>query len=165
MLHLQDYVPPQGSVTAVTLTGAGGSSSGDVEIFALVVGLAVIVFSFIVLVVWMTNRAKARSERLKVMEEALRSERLDAEAKAELVAALTGRGEQRDDLAPGWQRAAFGAGWVGLLMGATMMLVDEGDSFGKGLMCAGFGVAAMTLPLAIREFDRAGRAQRARGEA
>ncbi len=137
----------------MSLTGTGGSSSGagEVEVFALVIGLAVIVFGFIVLVVWMTNRAKARSERLKVMEEALRSERLDAEAKAELVAALTGRGEQRDDRAPGWQRVAF-AGWVGLLMGGTMMLVDEGDSFEKGLMCAGFGLAAMTLPLAIRAY-------------
>ena len=50
-----------------------------------------VIFFFVAVVVFLQNRSKERQEKMRILEEALRSGHLDAATKAELVGELTGR--------------------------------------------------------------------------
>lgn len=126
-----------------------------------------LVFGFVVLVVFLGNRAKYRSQRLKVIEEAIRRGNLEQAAQDELVRELTGRRVQRPRSAPAapgegsftsFARWVFVGGWIGLFVGIALLIGagatgdDEVGIAGGIIGAISFGV--MSLPFALRELDR-----------
>lgn len=122
-----------------------------------------IVFFFVAVVVWISNRAKYRSERLKLIERALQSGNLDPQMRTELYRALTDRSDAQWLQALG-QHLAFLArnllfigGWIAMFIGGGIVLVAwlSGNSYGyrEGIMTALVGFAVATVPLALRELD------------
>lgn len=128
------------------------------------VSVLVVIFAFVVAMTITQNRAKERRERLKVLEEAIRSGNLDPAMKQELVGELTGKRPEAPKPAPQpgsserhhgpWARLAFGAGWLGLFLGIGLMSMDQRDTWEAGIAITALGFAFVTLPIALREFER-----------
>lgn len=118
---------------------------------------------------WMDGRARRESERLRMLEEALKRGDLDDVTRDELVEALTGR--QRTPGAPpaaaypanpdaiGWLlKLGTFVGWMALCLGVTFfILVSSSYEFqylglpAAILSCAGF--AMVTFPFVLRELQ------------
>ncbi|MBK8975721.1 MAG: hypothetical protein IPM29_07330 [Planctomycetes bacterium] len=125
--------------------------------------MLLIVFAFVILVVIAQNRSRERREKLRILEQALRSGHLDEATKAELVGELTGRRPAQHAGAVVRRsrptRILFALGWLAFFVGAALTAVDAISPFENGLMLpgiivAGCGFAAMSLPIAVREFER-----------
>ena len=86
-----------------------------------------------------------KRDRLRVLEEALRNDSLDAEVKREIVRGLSG---PRMPMRP-----LFGLGWLMMFVGAGLLFMDERDTFAGGVVTLFIGIALVTLPMAIREMD------------
>lgn len=124
-----------------------------------------LVFAFVLIVVIAQNRAREKREKLRILEEALRSGNLDEATRQELVGELTGRSRDRREEqrlrerverrgSSVWSKLLFALGWVALFLGVGLMVIDQPDTFEAGVLVGVGGFAAMSLPLAIREFDR-----------
>jgi hypothetical protein len=128
------------------------------------ISILALIFFFVVFITGMQTRAKERRERLRIIEEAIRSGNLEPQAQDELVQELTGRRIRRHDLQPrpAWNpsRLLFGLGWLGLFVGVGVLIVggvigeDEALAAGGIISAISFGV--MSLPMAMRELDRKG---------
>ena len=127
------------------------------------VPVLLIIFGFIAAMTVFQNRAKERRDRLKVLEEAIRSGNLDPAMKQELVGELTGRkpgqasgpqpapsAERHGTLA----RIAFAGGWLGLFLGIGLIAMDDRDGYEAGVVIAAISFAFVTLPIAIKELER-----------
>lgn len=128
----------------------------SMEVTALVV-----IFCFVSVMVASQNRARERREKLRIIEEAIRSGNLDAATQQEFVAELTGRRpEVRPSESPAasprsaWARLAFGIGWLCLFVGLALLAIDDRDALYAGIVVAVIGFGLVTLPLALRELDR-----------
>ena len=109
---------------------------------------------------WMSNRAEIRTKRLEVMERALQSDIPDHERREVLDVLHKELGKDRKE-GPGFYERLKGAnraflfviGWLGIFVGAGMMMMQDRQIFEAGVIvcCAGLGVA--TLPLALRELQ------------
>lgn len=128
------------------------------EVFVLFV-----IFSFVVVMTITQNRAKERRDKLRILEEAIRSGNVDPATKQELVAELTGRRPAGEPASGGhgigdrhgfWSRAAFGIGWLGLFTGVALMLIDQHDTWEAGIVMTGIALAVITLPIAMKELER-----------
>ncbi|MEE2888787.1 MAG: hypothetical protein VX951_15260 [Planctomycetota bacterium] len=130
---------------------------------------------------WMDGRARRESERLRMLEEALKRGDLDDVTRDELVEALTGRGARCDEYGrPNTRRtpgappaAAYPAnpdaigwllklgtfvGWMALCLGVTFFILTSTSNElqylglpGAILSCAGF--AMVTFPFVLRELQ------------
>ena len=118
---------------------------------------------------WMDGRAKRESERLRMLEEALKRGDLDDVTRDELVEALTGR--RRTPEAPptaarpaspdaiGWLlKLGTFVGWMALCLGVTFFLLTSTSNElqylglpGAILSCVGF--AMVTFPFVLRELQ------------
>ena len=130
----------------------------SMEVTALVV-----IFVFVSVMVASQNRAKERREKLRIIEDAIRSGNLDAATKQELVAELTGRRPEAagrpvprpvEGRRSGWARLSFAVGWLTLFLGIGFLCVDEREMFFAGSLLAVIGFGFVSLPLALRELDR-----------
>ncbi|MEO0478553.1 MAG: hypothetical protein AAF196_03645 [Planctomycetota bacterium] len=119
----------------------------------------VVIFGFILALVWMSNRTKERQNRLRVLEQALRSGALTAQQQRDLADELAGR--PRRSGIPFFSRAAFVLGWLGLFVAGGFILYEELDSPRDscdydtvGFLVAAGSFAVLSLPIALREFER-----------
>ena len=122
----------------------------------------IVIFGFIAATTIFQNRARELREKLKILEEAIRSGNLDASMKRELVGELTGRrpqqpgpgGQHAADRHGGWARLVFGIGWLGLFLGIGLIAMDDRDTWQAGIAIASISFALVTLPIALKELDR-----------
>lgn len=123
----------------------------------------IVVFLFVGVIVMAQNRAKEKREKLRILEDALRSGHLDEVTKAELVGELTGRRREPRHAEPAASpaprgstigRLLFGLGWLGMILGVGFLLSDNRDLMEAGVIVASIALGLMTLPLAVREYDR-----------
>lgn len=118
-----------------------------------------LIFAFIVAMVLVQNRAKERRERLRVIEEAIRDGHMDPATRQDLVAELTGRRPPAPQTPANAQagrrtRWVFGAGWLGMCLGGGLMMAGDRDAWEAGVVIIAIGFALVSLPLALREFER-----------
>lgn len=119
-----------------------------------------VIFLFVAVMIYLQHRAKERQERMRILEEALRSGQLDEVTKAELVSELTGRRPQRTpaSAAPwsmsGGARLLVGIGWIGMFVGVGMLLMGDRDAEEAGPVVALGSFALLSLPIAVREYER-----------
>lgn len=90
---------------------------------------------------------KSRSERLRILEDALRNDSIDAETKREILQTIQPRSGKNKD------RLLFAVGWIGLFVGIGMLLSDERDMVVPGAMFAAIGFGLITMPIAYREIE------------
>jgi hypothetical protein len=121
------------------------------------VSILAVIFVFVTAMTISQNRAKERRERLRVIEEALRSGNLDAGEKQELMSQLTGRRPRRRETEHEPRHAGakfvFGIGWLGLFTGIALMTMGGDEPFQAGVFTAALSFALVSLPLALRELD------------
>ncbi len=94
----------------------------------------IVVFLFVGVIVMAQNRAKEKREKLRILEDALRSGHLDEVTKADLVGELTGRRRDSRRAEPVASpaprsgtigRLLFGLGWLGMILGVGFLLSDD----------------------------------------
>lgn len=123
-----------------------------------VVSLAII-FSFIYGLVWMKNRDNERRERLKLLEQALRADRIDPQLREQIIQSLAPEQVRRHAAQhpPAPVRAGrsllLTLGWLTFFTGLGLLLSGsrDGEEAGVIVICVGFGM--ITLPIAMRELE------------
>lgn len=131
-----------------------------------------IVLGFVLIKHWLDSRTKQASERLRVLEDALKRGNLDDVTREELVEALTGRRVKRSPAGVPMSVAnnsssvlmkivAF-VGWISFCLGMALVIVVNNT---RGypdlevpatiLSCVGFGL--VTFPFVIRELQNSPR--------
>lgn len=88
---------------------------------------------------------KDRQRRLGMLEQALKSDAIDAESKRMIVDSLN---------APSWpiRKILFSIGWLAIFLGVSLMFGGR-DMFYVGIVVAPLGLGVVTLPIALRELD------------
>jgi hypothetical protein len=125
--------------------------------------IVAIVFPFALAITFVAVRAGIRSQRLKVIEKAIESGRIDEETRRALVKALTPDTQWLTALV--WQfkgmvrNLLFVGGWITMFVGIGVLIASESFRWGRdasagGLIAAFVGFALVTLPLALRELSR-----------
>lgn len=125
-----------------------------------------IIFLFVYGVIHIDNRKKERQQRLRILEEAVRTGQLDEQMRAEIVAGLSGRARKQEAMQAhaahvaahkdqsGWGKLFFTIGWLGLFAGIGMLIAHENeDMLVAGCVMTGASFALVTLPLAWRELE------------
>ncbi len=122
-----------------------------------------IVFPFALAITWIAIRAGLRSQRMKLIEKAIDSGRVDEETKRALFRALTPDNEWLRSLTTQIKGTArnllFVAGWVTMFAGIGVWAASETFRWGRedsagGMIAAIVGFGLVTLPLAMRELSR-----------
>ncbi|MGA0058772.1 MAG: hypothetical protein ACO3RU_04220 [Planctomycetota bacterium] len=92
-------------------------------------------------------------DRLQVIQEALRDPNLDEATRRELAAELvpSRRRQPYGKFGPG--KLVYAAGWISLCVGAGLCLESGGQEDGSFSMLF-LGLALLSLPIVLREFDR-----------
>lgn len=88
---------------------------------------------------------KHRQERLRVLDETLKSGDLDPDTKRQIVQSLQGGFPIRTIL--------FSIGWIAIFLGVGLIAADDRDAFYAGIVIAPIGFGIVTLPLALREIE------------
>ena len=115
------------------------------------------IFSFVLIKLWLEQRAQARSDNVRLLEEALKSPQVDRQILENLTWQLTGkrgireRGPSRSlalVLAIGWMALFVGIG----LFGSGSMAHSQELEVG-GVITAVIGFGLVTYPFALRELE------------
>ena len=115
----------------------------------------ILIFGFVMVMTIHQTRVRERRDKLRLLEEAIRSGHVDAATKQQLLAELTDRRGTETRAHHGmFARLAFAIGWIGLFLGVGLLTVPERDAAGLGWFVLASGFALITLPIAMREFDR-----------
>jgi len=145
---------------------------------SFVITLLVVIFTFAFFMRWMDLMAKDRQHRMKLLEEAVKSGNLDAEAREDLVQAVSGRRRHRRkhktetaSPVPGigiLSRFIMFVGWISMLVGLGFAIYEANARQSEDLIlpaiiliCAGF--ALVTYPFTVQVLEYRGaqlRAQR-----
>lgn len=114
------------------------------------------IFAFVLIKNVLEQRGQARTEHLKLLEEALKNPAVDRQTLETLTFQLTGKRSVRP--ASNWFLAfVLAIGWISLFVGAALWVVgglqnhDELILAGVVAAIAGFGF--VTYPFALRELD------------
>lgn len=125
----------------------------------------VIIFMFILAVIVLAHRSKARQARFRLVERALQEGNLDEATRAQLLDSVS---------APGWagilqqqiaflaRHAVFVLGWLGIFTGLGVVawggIESEDHAMGIGVVVALISFGVVTVPLALREIQGRSRA-------
>lgn len=120
-----------------------------------------VIFTFVLVKMVLEQRAAARRDNLRVLEEALKNPAIDRATLESLTYQLTGRHGARSHEREPWlgrlQPWILALGWGCLFTGGALWVVGEMLSkhdviiFGVGTGILGFGV--ITYPFALRELE------------
>lgn len=128
------------------------------EIAYFVVPVLIVIFSSGLLNSWMKQRAEARRDRVRLLEEALKNPSLDRATIESLAYQLTGARSPRQQ--PGRSRLMalmLGVGWFGMFIGVVLAIIGKADRindlFFSGIITAVASFALMTYPFALRELE------------
>ena len=115
------------------------------------------IFVFVLLKIVLDHRAQARSDNVRLLEEALKSPQVDRQILENLTWQLTGKRPIRDQ-GPGKVLALILAvGWIALFVGIGLWISGsmshETDLVGGGVITAVIGFGLVTYPFALRELE------------
>jgi len=96
---------------------------------------------------------RQNQDRLRVIQEALRDPHLDEETRRDLAAELmpSRRGKLGGRVGPA--KLVHASGWISLCIGAGLLLESGAQEDGAFAMLF-LGIALLSLPIVLREFDR-----------
>ncbi|MCB9888473.1 MAG: hypothetical protein H6836_02765 [Planctomycetes bacterium] len=124
-------------------------------------GLFATVFAFALIKHAVDVRAKQQSDRLRVLETALKTQNLDTETRGELLEALTGRRRSQDPAVPSpvgvFMKFVAFVGWLSLCIGIAFAILaaytgKHGFEIPATMLpCIGFGL--VTYPFVVRELS------------
>lgn len=127
----------------------------DIALF--VVPVLITIFTFALIKNWMDSAAKARTEKVKLLEEALKNPAIDRATLESLTYQLTG---QRSPGSNGTNRLmalVLAVGWLSLFAGiGTWVLggvINDQDCFAGGIITSIVGFGLVTYPFALRELE------------
>ncbi len=95
---------------------------------------------------------KNRKDKLRVLEEAIRSPDIDPDTKRAIIHSMQG------GLPKIGARLFFGAGWLGFFLGIGFVITGDRHLEETGVIISTLGFALLTLPLAYREVESRRRA-------
>ncbi len=132
--------------------------------------IIITIFVFVIVKHAMDTKAKQDRERLRLIEEALRSGNLDDRSREELMGTLTGRKPTEASRPSGaptarnpddvgfWMKVIAFVGWLAFCVGMSFVIIcasSRGYEFlgvpAAVLSCGGFGL--VTYPFVIRELN------------
>ncbi len=103
--------------------------------------------------------AKDRRDRLRILEDAIRDGKLDDATREALLQGLVRDREDRHRggrRRGGFGRLVFALGWMAMVSGVGLFTIGEPDSTEAGVFFVVLGFGMVTLPMALREYDRRG---------
>ena len=128
------------------------------EIAYFVVPVLATIFLFALCKGWMDSRTQARTERVKLLEEALKNPAIDRATIESLTYQLTGARNPRVNL--GMQRlmaVILAIGWFGLFTGIGVWvfgdIANEQDAVAGGIITTIASFGLVTYPFALRELE------------
>lgn len=129
-----------------------------IEIAYLVIPVLITIFIFATVKTWMDGRAEAASQRVRLLEEALKNPAVDRAMIETLTYQLTGARKPRQGA--GMQRlmaAVLAVGWVGLFTGVGIGVYGDltncNDAFAGGIITTIASFGLVTYPFALRELE------------
>ena len=115
------------------------------------------IFSFIVVKMMLEQRAKARSDNVRLLEQALKNPALDRATIESLTYQLTGHRPPRAGGSSPLMATLLAVGWIALFTGlgvwAIGEIVNENRAITGGVLTALIGFGLVTYPFALRELD------------
>ena len=121
----------------------------------IAIPILAMIFVFGAMMTRIANRERARRDRVRLAEQALKAERLDPDLRGALLNALGSPAEQ------GWWRSAsparflLGIGWMGMFLGIGLLCFGYGRTEqAAGGIITGISFALASLPIAVRELER-----------
>ena len=130
--------------------------------------ILIAIFCFVILKNHMEQKAKDRSRKLQILEEAIKGGNLDRDMIDDLAATLSGRrpNPRRPQVEPRPRGTWFLAlGWIGIFAGLGILALgvlsnssDAGELMGAGLVVALISFGVTTYPFALRELEACRRA-------
>lgn len=116
------------------------------------------IFVFVLLKIILDQRSQARSENVRLLEEALKSPQVDRPTLEALTFQLTGKRAARREGSSGFMAFLLAIGWIALFTGIALFAVGQTIHDGEGLFVAGtivgiIGFAFVTYPFALRELE------------
>lgn len=127
------------------------------EIALFVVPVLITIFGFALIKSWMDGRAKAESDKVRLLEEALKNPSVDRETVERLADRLAGGAERARSGLGGFSRLLFSLGWLAFLGGLALRLFPpdrDPDWKMSAIWLAVIGFALLTYPFAIREVEQ-----------
>ena len=127
------------------------------EIALFVVPVLITIFVFALIKGWMDARVQARSEKIKLLEEALKNPAIDRATIENLTYQLTGaRGPKKPGPSP-LMAIVLALGWIALFTGIGVWvlgeIIYEADAIAGGVVTSIVGFGLVTYPFALRELE------------
>ena len=121
------------------------------------------IFAFVLVKMFLEQRANARSDNLRLLEEALKNPALDRATIESLTYQLTGHRSPRAGGTSRVMAMLLAVGWLALFTGLGLWVLGE-MSGGDGVVAAGVltavvGFGLVTYPFALRELESRRQAQ------
>ena len=127
------------------------------EIALFVVPVLITIFVFALIKGWMDARVQARTERVKLLEEALKNPAIDRATIENLTYQLTGARSAKKQGTSALMAIVLALGWIALFTGIGVWvfaeIVKEKDALAGGVVTAIVGFGLVTYPFALRELE------------
>lgn len=115
------------------------------------------IFVFVLLKMVLDQRAQAQQDRVRLIEEALKSPNIDRQALESLTFQLTGQRPVRNLNTSRFLAIVLAAGWIALFTGLALWIAGglshDRDTFTGGIVTALIGFGLVTYPFALRELE------------
>ncbi|MFN0183860.1 MAG: hypothetical protein ACKVQR_08590 [Aquabacterium sp.] len=115
------------------------------------------IFVFVLLKMVLDQRAQAQKDRVRLIEEALKSPNIDRQSLESLTFQLTGQRPVRHLNTSRFLAIVLAAGWIALFAGLAMWIAGglgrDRDLFTGGIITALVGFGLVTYPFALRELE------------
>lgn len=115
------------------------------------------IFVFVLLKMVLDQRANARSENVRLLEEALKNPALDRATIESLSFQLTGARPPRSSGPTRAMAMLLAIGWIALFTGLGIAaiggIVGEDEAIGGGVLTSIIGFGFVTYPFALRELE------------
>lgn len=127
------------------------------EIAYFVVPVLIVVFTYGLIKNWMDSGIKARTERVKLLEEALKNPAIDRATIESLTYQLTGQRSPKNKGSSKLMAGVLAIGWLGLFAGIGIWvfgeMVHERDAVAGGIITTIAAFGLVTYPFALRELE------------
>jgi hypothetical protein len=116
-----------------------------------------VIFGFILLKMFIDQRANARREHVRLLEEALKNPALDRGTVESLTYQLTGHRPLRHPGPSRFLSTVLAFGWIALFTGLGLWIIGattrDDDIAGGGIITGLVGFGLVTYPFALRELE------------
>jgi hypothetical protein len=115
------------------------------------------IFVFVLIKIALDQRSQARTQNVKLLEEALKSPQVDRPTLEALTFQLTGKRAARREGTNGFMAFLLAIGWIALFTGIALVvvssLIHSEDLLVAGSIVGIVGFAFVTYPFALRELE------------